>query len=85
VTSPPRGSGSPRDEPRSEAATARLSYRALLAGIALVVALVVAVLVPIFDAGGSPTLVVAFAVVVAAYSGVDLVITLRRLRRYDRD
>jgi hypothetical protein len=61
-----------------------LTLRAVLAAAAVVSALGMAVLVSVFDAGGSPTLLVGLLAVVAVVSAVDLVVVLRRIRRHDR-
>ena len=76
----------PRDRAGSEPATARspLALRAVLAGSGIVTTLVAAALVSLYDAGGSPTWLVALLLVVAVISAVDLAVVLRRIRRHDR-
>jgi predicted signal transduction protein with EAL and GGDEF domain len=49
-----------------------------------VTTLVAAALVSLYDAGGSPTWLVALLLVVAVISAVDLAVVLRRIRRHDR-
>jgi membrane protein YdbS with pleckstrin-like domain len=58
--------------------------RAVLATSAVVTSLAAAALVSVYDAGGSPTWLVALLLVVAVVSAVDLAVVLRRLRRHDR-